>query len=345
MRKSLCSLVLFVCSCNIGCSTWKPATLTKPWTEWKESWTEESVKIPQQMVVVWSDAVYKQVGKPAVRGFGGRIYFYDSQQQVVSVEGKLTIFGFDDSHRQFSGIQPDRRFIFKPEHLKQHHSETTLGASYSVWIPWDEVGGEQKKITLIPVFHSLDGQLVRGEQTLNVLPGPRAKKQPENNLQRGNKVLTASHQDAAQSFVSQREAPERRRPTTTIFVPEKTSQKMQAMSQAYVDAQQNLGSQQAGKAANPPSLAAQGTVRQTEVSNQSNASWAGPRWNPPGQRSAGYERLKSRVLRERAERLDRGRVHGQPSREEPRFLSPSSPSPASKSSAAGYSSSVSRSGR
>ena len=345
MRKSLCSLVLFLCSWNIGCSTWKPATLTKPWTEWKESWTEESVKVPQQMVVVWSDAVYKQVGKPAVRGFGGRVYFYDSQQQVVSVDGKLTIFGFDDSHRQFSGIQPDRRFIFKPEQLKQHQSETTLGASYSIWIPWDQVGGDQKKITLIPIFHSSDGQLVRGEQTLNVLPGPRAKKQPANNLQRGNKVLAASHQAADQSFVSQREAPVRRRPTTTIFVPEKTSQKMQAMSQAYADAQQTLGSQQSDKAANPSFLTAQGTVGQPEVSTQSNVNWDGPKWNPPGQRSAGYERLKSRVLRERAERLDRGRVHGQPSHEEPRFLSPSSPSPASKSSAAGYSSSVSRSGR
>ena len=345
MRKSLCGLMLFLCSWNIGCSTWKTASLTKPWTEWKESWTEESVKIPQKMVIVWSDAVYKQAGKPAVRGFGGRIYFYDSQQQVVSVEGKLTIFGFDDSHRQFSGIRPDRRFVFKPEQLKQRHSETALGDSYSVWIPWDEVGGEQKKITLIPVFHSMDGQLVRGDQTLNVLPGARPDHRPENGSQNGNRVLAASHQDAAQSSEDQRVAPARRRPTTTIFVPEKTSQKMQAMSQAYADAQQNPGSQQVDVAGSPLSTAAHGTAVQRELPAQPSANWDGPKWNPPGQRSAGYERLKSRVLRERAERLDRGRVHGQPSREEPRFLSPSSPSPASKSSAAGYSSSVSRSGR
>lgn len=345
MRKSLCGLMLFLCSWNIGCSTWKTASLTKPWTKWKESWTEESVKIPQQMVIVWSDAVYKQAGKPAVRGFGGRVYFYDSQQQVVSVDGKLTIFGFDDSHRQFSGIQPDRRFVFKPEQLKQRHSETTLGDSYSVWIPWDEVGGEQKKITLIPVFHSMDGQLVRGDQTLNVLPGRRSTKQPKNNSQSGNRVLAASHQDAVQSSGDQWVAPARRRPTTTIFVPEKTSQKMQAMSQAYADAQQTAGSQQGDVAVNPSSIVAQDTVGQRALSAQPNANWDGPKWNPPGQRSAGYERLKSRVLRERAERLDRGRVHGQPFHEESQFPSPSSPSPVSKFSGAGYSTSVSRSGR
>ncbi|MBB76491.1 MAG: hypothetical protein CMJ75_18460 [Planctomycetaceae bacterium] len=297
------------------------------------------------MVIVWSDAVYKQAGKPAVRGFGGRVYFYDSQQKIVSVEGKLTIFGFDDSHRQFSGIRPDRRFVFKPEQLKQRHSETTLGDSYSVWIPWDEVGGEQKRITLIPIFHSMDGQLVRGDQTLNVLPGPQATRRLENSTSSGDGVLTASHQDAVRDSGAQRAAPVKRRPPTTIFVPEKTSQKMQAMSQAYADAQQTAGSQQAKEAVNPSSTAAQRLAGQRESPAETNVNWDGPKWNPPGQRSARYERLKSRVLRARAERLDRGRAHGQPFHEESQYPAPSTPSPASKSSAAGYSTSVSRSGR
>jgi hypothetical protein len=46
-----------------------------------------------------------------------------------------------------------------------------LGHSYSVWIPWDEVGGPQKEISLIARFTPEKGSVVVSEQTKQILPG------------------------------------------------------------------------------------------------------------------------------------------------------------------------------
>ena len=341
MRKPLWGLLLVVGALNCGCSSWKTPSFTEPWSAWKQSWSQDASTIPHQMVVVWSDGVYKHGNQPAVRGFGGRIYFYDRQQHVIPVAGTLSVYGFDDSRREFAGVRPDRRFVFKPEQLQQRYSETALGPSYSVWLPWDKIGGEHKKITLIPIFNSADGQLVRGDQTLNVLPGSRPATLPRDrdNQQREDDVLTASHQQPAvtDSTVT------RRRPTTTIFVPETTSKKMRAISQAHADAQRQIGTQPPGAESKPVSPSS--AERNDHSTLPTNPNWDGPKWNPPGQRSTRYERLKSRVLRERAERLDRGRSHAQQFHVEQPSPAPSSPSPGSASESAGYSPSASRSGR
>ena len=52
---------------------------------------------PVKMVAVWSDAIYNEAGKPPIRGFGGRLYFYDKNEKTVPVEGQLIVYGFDDS--------------------------------------------------------------------------------------------------------------------------------------------------------------------------------------------------------------------------------------------------------
>ena len=66
----------------------------------------------------------------------------------------------------------DRKFAFTPQQFTQHYSPTQLGASYSIWIPWGPIGGPQAQITLIPIFTSASGQLVIGESSHNILPGP-----------------------------------------------------------------------------------------------------------------------------------------------------------------------------
>ena len=46
-----------------------------------------------------------------------------------------------------------------------------MGASYSFWIPWDEMGGVQKAVSLLPVLTSTTGKVVMGQQSINVLRG------------------------------------------------------------------------------------------------------------------------------------------------------------------------------
>ena len=125
-----------------------------------------------RMAVIWTDAVYNEPGKPTTRGFGGRIYFYDRHHQSVPVDGELIIYAYDDSTQETGTSKvPKRKFVFPPEKLALHYSKTELGHSYSVWLPWDGVGGEQKEISLVPVFQNTGGQVVKGEPSKTVLPG------------------------------------------------------------------------------------------------------------------------------------------------------------------------------
>lgn len=131
---------------------------------------------PARLIAIWSDAMYSQPGQAPTRGFGGRLYFYNAKDKTVPVEGQLVIYAYDDSADGTPAKMPSRKFGFTPDQFTQHYSPTELGASYSVWIPWDELGGVRKSITLLPVFTSSSGQVVMGEQSINVLPG----KVPEN---------------------------------------------------------------------------------------------------------------------------------------------------------------------
>jgi hypothetical protein len=40
-----------------------------------------------------------------------------------------------------------------------------------VWIPWEAVGGDQKSVSLVPVFTATSGQIVMGQQARNLLRG------------------------------------------------------------------------------------------------------------------------------------------------------------------------------
>jgi hypothetical protein len=111
-------------------------------------------------------------GQKPTRGFGGRIYFYDADNKAVPVEGQLVVYGYNDTFARPENKTPDRKYAFTPEQFTTHYNETELGASYSVWLPWDEVGGPQLDISLVPIFTATSGQLVVGESSRNLLPGP-----------------------------------------------------------------------------------------------------------------------------------------------------------------------------
>jgi hypothetical protein len=163
------TVILLAASCLLtGCATLeipKSLQLTK-----KDLWKGKPAE-PAKLVVIWSDAVYNEAGKAPVRGFGGRLFFYDKQSKTVPVEGELVVYGFDDSSEATPAKEPQRKFAFTSEQFRQHFTPGELGASYSVWIPWEPVGGFKKTVSLLPVFTSTTGKVVTGEQTVNSLPG------------------------------------------------------------------------------------------------------------------------------------------------------------------------------
>ncbi|QDV46292.1 hypothetical protein Enr13x_62010 [Stieleria neptunia] len=124
---------------------------------------------PVKMATTWSPDVLVQTGKTPTRGFGGRLFFFDEKTKAVPVEGTLTVHGFEiGTDGNDSQVKP---FKFTPEQFTKHFSQSDFGASYSIWIPWDAAGGEEKRISLVPTFQTTEGKIVQGSPTKVILPG------------------------------------------------------------------------------------------------------------------------------------------------------------------------------
>lgn len=165
----LCGLVLLSgCSSLVGKE--KSASLW-PWQK-----SEEKPPLPTRILTIWTDAVHHQAGEKAERGFGGRVVFYATGEQPIQVDGTLTIYVFADETGQESP-SPERKYVFGAAELKKHYSKCSLGDSYSVWLPWDVVGGTLRQLTLIARFDSTDGGTVMSDPAKKMLPG--LSKRPE----------------------------------------------------------------------------------------------------------------------------------------------------------------------
>jgi hypothetical protein len=133
---------------------------------------EPEFETPRQLVPVWSDTVLHQAGMAATRGFGGRLMFYgQDKHKPIRVEGSLIVYAWDDSKGSMERA-PDRKYVFPSEALQNHYSASTLGHSYSFWVPWDAAGGPLQHVTLISRFLSSDGTELTGAPAHVVLQGP-----------------------------------------------------------------------------------------------------------------------------------------------------------------------------
>ncbi|RIK76847.1 MAG: hypothetical protein DCC67_13365 [Planctomycetota bacterium] len=140
---------------------------------WQQEPEKPQPQVPVRMVATWADTTLTKGGAKPVRGFGGRLLFFGrDSEDPVRVEGDLVVYAFDETSRPPHETQPTRKYIFPMEEFVRHESESKLGPSYSFWLPWDEVGGPQRKISLIARFQPKQGAIVLSEQTRHLLPGP-----------------------------------------------------------------------------------------------------------------------------------------------------------------------------
>jgi hypothetical protein len=157
-----------------GCASWSDWGKAKDYVTWPMSRFAKDYQNPQRLAVIWSPDVMTMPGKPAARGFGGRIYFYNEKSVPVPVKGELIVYGYEETaagNQAEKKSSPDKKFKFEKEQFAERFSKSDLGASYSVWIPWDDAGGPIKRITLIPIFKMEDGNLVHGDAAELTLPG------------------------------------------------------------------------------------------------------------------------------------------------------------------------------
>ena len=147
---------------------------------WK---SEPKPQTPESLAAVWTETTLHQPGKPVVRGFGGRILFHGGdQQQAVPVEGTVIVYAYDNDRPHQDDPAPDKKYVFPAANLAAHQSESSLGPSYSFWLPWDNAGGPQRRISLLARFEDKSGKIVMSQMAHVTLPGPVAPPQDNSGL-------------------------------------------------------------------------------------------------------------------------------------------------------------------
>nr|WP_233200448.1 hypothetical protein [Blastopirellula marina] len=244
------SLVGLVVLATSGC-----ASMGKmPKMPWEDD--EPEYKMPIKMVANWKDTVRYNPNDPTIRGFGGRVHFYDETNKPVRVQGQLTVYGYNDSKSgPFDPEKPDRKFVFNADQLQSHYSMSKMGHSYSFWIPWDRVGGEQMDITLAPFFRTASGQVLMSEQSRHELPGTVSNSDSASGKEQmspGEIVLPQVSQVAYenQTFSGQKPqtwptANNSKLRTTTISVPKSLESKLRSRALNSQATQQNATGGQA----------------------------------------------------------------------------------------------------
>lgn len=229
-------LVLLTClMMNVGCQTF---TTSQKW-KWPWDTADDVPQIPDRILPIWTDTIMHQQGKPGVRGFGGRIYFYAGDEtDAVEIDGGLVVYVFDTDKMDPHSPLPEKKYVFPPEHMKKHMSEAPLGKSYSVWLPWDEVGGESRSLTIVTRFEGTNGGVVLSQPAVKFLPGlAKAESKPTNSMAvtaaepspnsppsagvslAGYQESSPERQSKGGQELSFRKADPRRRETQTIDLP------------------------------------------------------------------------------------------------------------------------------
>jgi hypothetical protein len=173
---SILALAVAVGSSGCGAKDFKPSKMFSLDSAWPfEGDDEPEEGVPVRLVGAWTDTVLTKPAQNPQRGFGGRIMFYgEDGEEPILVDGQLVVYAFDETGREPTNNKPTRRYVFPPEQMKLHMSKSDVGASYSFWLPWDEVGGPKTEVSLICRFEPKGGSIVTGEQTRHLLPGKMA---------------------------------------------------------------------------------------------------------------------------------------------------------------------------
>lgn len=125
---SVCALVM--ASLTVGCTTFHfPFDKRIP----KASASDPAV----QIVCLWQQADGRAPEGFPCQGFSGQILFLSSKHGTpVQVEGDVRIYLFDDHGTEEEQTLPLRQFDFDAGSWTVHLTQTSLGPSYSVFVPY-----------------------------------------------------------------------------------------------------------------------------------------------------------------------------------------------------------------
>lgn len=182
-RIRICILLLPILLLTTGCQTMSLASPSELFEK------EPEFVTPSKVIPVWSDTVLHQAGKKGQRGCGGRVMFYARDgKRAVRVDGSLVVYAWDDS-RDSKQRKPDRKYVFPTDDFQKHYSTSSIGDSYSFWIPWDETGGQQTELTLVARFVGRNGAEITSTPAKVILPGEVAELDPSEKTNLNERVV------------------------------------------------------------------------------------------------------------------------------------------------------------
>jgi hypothetical protein len=286
---------------------------------------------PLRMVAFWTDTVRTGEAQPAMRGFGGRLMFFDREHgKSVKVAGTLVIYAFDESHGGGENPRPDRKYVFPPDQFAKHYSKSELGHSYSVWIPWDKAGGEAKEIGLICRFTPVEGGAVLSEQVRQALPGTPAEAKDATakvNVVRFDAPVTdPAGRRMLTTTIDLNGPPDRRLPTALARA--RTWQT--AAGETATSTNVTTSSEAAAPGPSQANGAPAANAAQNQTANASQATGATERGSAPaasGSWLARFGQHQSRAPGELIVPPDRARGPWRPSHVVPPYVPPTTPSP------------------
>lgn len=235
--------------------------------------------VPDRMMVIWTDTVLHQPQQPGIRGFGGRAYFYNGKNsEPIEVDGGLAVYAFDANNMSVDQNKPERKFVFTADQLNEHLSHGDMGPSYSIWLPWDQVGGVSRQLSLVTRFEGRNGGVVISEPTIKLLPGSKPKEtRPDASLGldsddksyvRTANYLGAHSQDGSESRSA--DMPEKLQPqrrTETIDLPPSFYRHLIPAEQPTSDASQSQANLSISTSGHAESMTSEG---KTEAQPQTN---------------------------------------------------------------------------
>ena len=129
-----------------------------------------------RIVALWEASHGKGVDEKPSRGFAGQILFFGPKSETgARVRGHVNIYQYDEfDNASEEELTPLHTFSFHPDTWDLHHTEGTLGHSYSCFIPYMRKHKEQVNCGLKVEFVSEDGQSVSSEITEIRLPSRSA---------------------------------------------------------------------------------------------------------------------------------------------------------------------------
>lgn len=134
-------------------------------------------KQPTSMVDVWQTFAQTTPEGKVVRGIAGRVHFYgDSRKkQAIKVDGDMTIFVFDGKETDPAKSKPLKVYKFRAKTLQTHYAyKKPLGHGYDFFLPFDELGGEEKHLCVMARFDDhLEGSLVLAPPVQTILKGTK----------------------------------------------------------------------------------------------------------------------------------------------------------------------------